>query len=102
MYEFAMGNVGSGWGDVGEYDKADYYDEIILEGCLRFRRMVSIHRCFYDRWWNDYMRRKKGIPVDKKQDDDAELTRCIQFSNMAGDNNSEQFYCQKLEQMKKE
>lgn len=100
MYEFAMGNVGSGWGDVGEYDKADYYDEIILEGCLRFRRMALISKSIYGRWWNHDMRKQKGIPTDKNLDGEKELLQCIQFSIMAKDKCGEKFCRQKLDKIK--
>lgn len=100
MYEFAMGNVGSGWGDLGEYDKADYYDEIILEGCLRFRRMALISKSIYGRWWNHEMRKQKGIPTDKNLDGEKELLQCIQFSIMAKNRVREQFYRHKLENLK--
>lgn len=100
MYEFAMGNVGSGWGDIGEYDKADHYDEIILEGCLRFRRMAFVSKSIYGRWWNHDMRKQKGIPTDKSLDGKKELLRCIQFSIMVKDKRGEQFCRRKLENMK--
>ena len=82
MYEFAMYNVGSDWANRGEYDKSDYYNQIILEGCLRFRRMALIPKCIYGRWWNYDMRKQKGIPVEKAMDDEEELLKCIQFSIM--------------------
>lgn len=100
MYEFAMGNVGSGLGDIGEYDKADYYDEIILEGCLRFRRMALVSKSIYGIWWNHDMRKQKGIPTDKMLDDEEELLLCIQFSIMIKDKWGEQFCRQKLDELK--
>lgn len=99
MYEFAMGNVGSGWGDIGEYDKSDYYNEIILEGCLRFRRTASIGRCFYGKWWNYDMRKQKGIPTNECLDGKEELSRCLQFSIIAGDKWGEQFCRHKLDKL---
>lgn len=97
MYEFAMGNVGSGWGNMGEYDKADYYDGIILEGCLRFRRMALVSKSIYGRWWNYDMRKQKGIPTDRSKDQEKELLQCIQFSIMAKDKRRERFYRKSLE-----
>ena len=52
MYEHVMGFIGSEWGDKGEYDRADMYSGIIMQGCLRFRRNAFLHKSLYDRWWN--------------------------------------------------
>lgn len=100
MYEFAMRNVGSGWGDIGEYDKSNDYNEIILEGCLRFRRMALVSKSIYGRWWNHDMRKQKGIPTDKILDAEKELTQCIQFSIIVKDKYGEQFCRQKLDELK--
>jgi len=102
MYEFAMRHVGSERGNIGEYDKSDYYNKIILEGCLRFRRMSLISQSTYGMWWNYDMRKQSNILSDKVLVDEKELNRCIQFSNMCKDKYSEIFYCRKLEmKMKK-
>lgn len=101
MYEFAMANVGSGRGNIGEYDKADYYSGVIMEGCLRFRRISHISSSIYDRWWNHDMRKRKGIPTDKILDDEEELKKCIQFSIMRKDKSREQFYRMNLDKTKR-
>lgn len=91
-YEIFLGNLGSAYRNVEKYDKADYYERIILEGCLRFRRMGKIHSSIYGRWRNYYMRKKDNNPIDKVPDDEEELSKCILFSVMVKDKCGEQFY----------
>lgn len=83
MYEFIMKFVGSMRGNMGQFDKADRYDYVIIMGCLRTRRLWSIHDFLYDRWWNFAERRKKGIPTDIVLNDEEELNKCILLSQLA-------------------
>lgn len=101
MYEFVANNIGSTWGNMGKYDRADGYSSFLLEGCLRLRRMEMIHRSLYDRWWNHDMRRKAGIPTDKVLSDEEELAKCILFSALTGDNRGQQFYQEKIKTISK-
>ncbi len=96
MYEFVMSNIGSAWGNIGEYDRADSYNSLILKGCLCFRRMGMVYSSIYDRWWNYDKRKCSGIPVDKELNDEKELSRCILFSHLAKDERRERFYKEKL------
>lgn len=96
MYEHVMGFIGSEWGDKGEYDRADMYSGIIMQGCLRFRRNAFLHKSLYDRWWNYSKRIEEGIPVDKKLDDEKELRKCILLSRMGRQHKIELFYQKKL------
>lgn len=86
MYEFIMKFLGSNMGNMGKFDKADKYDFIIIEGCLRTRRLWSIHDCLYDRWWNFAERKKKGIPTDIDLNDEEELNKCILLGQLAQSN----------------
>ena len=101
MYELVANNIGSAWGNRGEYDRADWYSGFILKGCLRFRRMGMLHTSIYDRWWNYDMRKSTGIPAGKVLNDEEELSRCILFSVIVKDKRREQFYRKKLKLIKK-
>lgn len=101
MYEFIMKLVGSMRGNMGQFDKADRYDYVIIKGCLRTRRLWSIHNCLYDRWWNFAERRKKGIPTDIILDDNVELNKCILLSQLA-QSKTALFYKKKLEHINDE
>lgn len=69
MLEFIIGCVESELGDRGEYDLSDQYSEIIIQGCLRFRRLgallwmdrsIQAEGSFgvikYDRWYKRVVR----------------------------------------------
>lgn len=101
MYEFIMKFVGSMRGNMGQFDKADRYDYVIIMGCLRTRRLWSIHNCLYGRWWNFAERRKKDIPTDIVLDDEEELNKCILLSQLA-QSNAALFYQKKLRHLKGE
>ena len=101
MYEFIMKFVGSMRGNMGQFDKADRYDSVIIMGCLRTRRLWSIHDFLYDRWWNFAERRKKGIPTDIVLDDEEELNKCILLSQLA-QSKTTLFYQKKLKSIKDE
>lgn len=97
-YDFIMVRVESKWGNMGEYDKADYHNQNIIKGCLRSHRLWVLNNALYDRWWNYAERRKGGIPVEKPLDDEEELTRCIVFSQLEK-SGREKFYQEKLRQI---
>ena len=101
MYEFIMKFLGSNMGNMGKFDKADKYDFIIIEGCLRTRRLWSIHDCLYDRWWNFAERKKKGIPTDIDLNDEEELNKCILLGQLA-QSNATLFFQKKLKYIKRE
>lgn len=98
MYEFIMGCVRSYWGNIGDFDKADKYDMILIEGCLRFGRVWNLHDGLYDRWWNHNERKKKGIPTNIHLDDEEELKKCILFAELVQSMETS-FYQKKLEQI---
>lgn len=98
MYEVVMGYTRSLWGNMGEYDKADWHSRNIIEGCLRFRRLWMLDDSLYDRWWNYTERNKKGIPTDKILDDAEELTKCLVLSRLAK-SGDEAFYMKKLKEL---
>ncbi|HBA47524.1 MAG TPA: hypothetical protein DCZ91_06950 [Lachnospiraceae bacterium] len=98
MYEYVMRNVGSEWGNMGEYDRSDKYNRIIAEVCLRTRRMNAIERALYGRCWNYGERRQKGILCSNLLDEKMELERCLLFSRMDKQKHSEQFYQKKLKE----
>ena len=98
MYEVIMGYTRSLWGNMGEYDKADWHSRKMIEGCLRARRLWMLHDSLYDRWWNYKERVKKGIFISKALDDTEELTRCVVLSKLAK-SNDEEFYLKKLERL---
>jgi len=102
MYEFVMDNIGSILGDLGEYDRSDWYGERILRECLHFRRLGVIDVCLYNRWWNHNERKNKDIPTDKMLDDAEELAKCILFAEMVRDTNGEQFYRRKMDEKNQE
>ena len=94
MYNLIIRYIGSMWGNKGKYDKADKYNEIIRQGCLRFRINGTLHDSIYDRWWNNMKRREKGIPVEKILDAEKELRKCIVLSMM--DKNTDQNFYEKM------
>lgn len=100
MYDFVMSYIGSKWGSAGQYDTADYYNGIITEGALRFRRISHLHDSLYDRWWNNMKRIEEGIPVEKVLDAEEELTKCILFSELEKRKDDAEFYQKKLASVK--
>lgn len=96
MYEFIIGYIGNLWGNMGQYEKADKYNEIILQGCLRFKRLIALPHCLYDRWWNYSERTKQGIPTAQILNTMEELNKCLLFSKLSNQNHSVQFYQKKL------
>lgn len=96
MYELIMGHVGSMWGNMGEYDKADKHSSIIIQGCLRFRRLMVLHDGLYDQWWNYSERKRKDIPTDKVLNDVQEITNCLLLSKLSKRKARECFYQKKL------
>lgn len=101
MYDFIMVGVESKWGNMGEYDRADYHNQNIIKGCLRFRRLWLLNKGLYDRWWNYAERKKRGIPTEKPLNDTEELTKCIVFSQLEK-SGREKFYQKKLRQITEE
>jgi len=99
IYEMVMGNVGSDWGNRGEYDRSDMYSEHIIEGCLKFQRMASLPGGLYGRWWNYVERKKKGIRTERDMDNRAELERCILFSQLSKQLGRAHRYQKKLNQL---
>ncbi len=100
MYELIMGCVGSMYGNINEFDKADQYSKIILQGCLRFKRLMVLDGAIYDRWWNYSERRKRGISVEKEFNDTEEIEKCILISKLNKRKNNEDFYKIKLKMIK--
>ncbi len=99
MYEFIMGYVRSYWGNTGDFDKADKYDMVLIEGYLRFGRVWYLHDSLYDRWWNYNERKKKGIPTNIHLNDEEELEKCILFAELVQSTEAS-FYQKKLRQIK--
>ena len=99
MYEFIMGYVRSYWGNTGDFDKADKYDMVLIEGYLRFGRVWYLHDSLYDRWWNYNERKKKGIPTNIHLNDEEELEKCILFAELVQSTEAS-FYQKKLGQIK--
>lgn len=97
MYEFIMGYVRSYWGNIGDFDKTDKYNMILIEGYLRFGRVWYLHDVFYDRWWNHAERKKKGIPTNKNLKDEEELNKCILLGELVQSKDTS-FYQNKLRQ----
>lgn len=100
MYDFIMYYIGSKWGSAGQYDTADYYNNIIIEAALRFHRISYLHDSLYDRWWNNMKRIEEGIPVAKVLNAEEELTKCILFSEMERMREDTKFYKKKLNSLK--
>lgn len=96
IYEMVMRNIGSDWGNRGEYERSDRYGEVILRNCLAYCRLESIKSCLYNRWWNYDKRRSEGIPNAQVLDDRDELNKCITFADMAKDIKRMEFYQGKL------
>lgn len=102
MFAHIMGYVGSELGNRGDYDAADKYSRQITEGCLRFRRMLSLPNGLYDRWWNYAKRKEEGIPVGRELNGVAELTKCVLLSKLDKQDQRAQFYQDNLEKLKEE
>ncbi|HBA50774.1 MAG TPA: hypothetical protein DCZ91_23855 [Lachnospiraceae bacterium] len=101
IYELIMEFVGSEWGNLGIYDKADKVSGIIVKECLCFRRLHSISAGLYDRWWNYAERKQRGIPTDKILNGEEELTKCLILSTLDKQKHYEPFYQKKLESARK-
>lgn len=97
MYEFVLSNVGSAQGNKGEFDKSDYYNGLIIQGCLRFHRLIVLPRALYECWWNRRERRIQGISITEIVTDAEELNRCILLANLGKQDYYEQFYREEIE-----
>ena len=99
ILEFIMNFVGSELGNRGEYDRSDQYSEIIIQGCLKFRRMGALTTSLYNRCWNHTERKRRDIPTSIPLDEKKELYKCILFSRLDKQKNNEVFFRKMLEQM---
>lgn len=102
MYAFIMGTVGSQYGDMGEYDKADMYNEPIIQGHLRFRRLQGLPYALYAHWWNCAERRKKDVKDDRLLNDVDEVTKCLLLCGLAKERKNELFCRNKLSHLLEE
>lgn len=98
-FEFIMSYIGSELGNRGEFDAADVYSRFIAEESLRERRFRFLSEALYDRWWNDTERRKRGISIKTKLDDERELSKCIILSQIEKNVHDESFYKKRLHEM---
>ncbi len=87
-----MGYVTSELGNCGEFDRADWYSDILIKEELRSRRLASLANCLYDRWWNHMERKRNGIFTGRKLDGEEELIKCILLSNLGRRILYESFY----------
>lgn len=99
IFEFTMNLVESELGNRGEYDRSDQYSEIIIQGCLKFRRLGALTNSLYNRCWNHTERKRRGIPISIPLDEKKELYRCILLSSLDKQKNNEVFFQKRLEQM---
>ncbi len=100
IYELVMGNIESVWGNQNKYDQSDRYIEVLLIGCLRFRRPGALHAFLYDRWWNHDQRKQKGMSTTKILNDMEELKKCILFSKLTKSKNDLLFYQKHLNKLR--
>lgn len=91
-FEFIMSYIGSELGNRGEFDAADEYSWFIGGESLRERRFRFLSEALYDRWWNDTERRKRGISIKTKLDDERELFKCIVLSQIEKNVHDEGFF----------
>lgn len=101
MFEFIISSVASRLGNRGEFDLSDHYSDLIIQGCLRFRRLGALHDSLYSRWWNYNEQKRRNLPLNKTLDDERELNRCIQLSRLYKGEYDEIFYCTKLDRITK-
>ena len=98
-YEMVMGTVRSDWGDKGEYVRPDLYNEYIIEGCLRFKRMAALPDSLYGRWQSYVKQKKKGVLTDRNMEGRVELERCIILSQICKQTERVQRYQEKLDNL---
>lgn len=91
-FEFIMSYIGSELGNREEFDAADEYSWFIGGESLRERRFRFLSEALYDRWWNDTERRKRGISIKTKLDDERELFKCIVLSQIEKNVHDEGFF----------
>lgn len=99
IFELTMSFVGSELGNGGEYDKSDQYSNVIVKGCLRFRRLGALSESLYNRCWNYMERKRRGILTDELLDEEMELYKCVLLSRLDKKKNNELFFKRKLEQI---
>lgn len=99
VYGLVMGYVASELGNLGEYDRSDWYNNKKIEEDLYSRRLTSIADGLYCRWWNHEQRKKRGIPTDRELDGEEELTDCIWFCRLGRQTHDESFLEEKLRQL---
>lgn len=102
MFELIMGYVESELGDRGEYDQSNQYSDIIIQGCLRLRRLRALPDSLYNRCWNYIEQVRRDIPMDKILDEKKELYKCVLLSRLSRSKKDEMFFSRKLEQATKE
>lgn len=99
IYALIMGTVGSEYGNLGENDKADLYNEPIIQGSLRVGKLRELPRALYSCWRNDAHRRKQGIPTKKELDDVEEIMACRILCEIENNRNKVLFCQSKLEEL---
>lgn len=96
IYGLIMGYVASELGNRGEHDQADWYSGVLVKEELRSRRIASLARCLYDRYWNYTERKRKGISTGRILDGEEELTKCILLSDLLNQEYYKSIYQEKL------
>ncbi len=80
IHSVVMAYIASELGNSGRYEDANEYDEIIVQGYLRFRKLRMLSLALYDRWWNDEECVKKGIHVNREKSNQEELMKIAQLA----------------------
>lgn len=99
LFGTIMGYVASERANQGELERADKYNDLIIEGCLRYRRLLVLPSALYDRQWNYTAKSKQGIPVEKELNAGEEIKKCAILSNLAKQERREKFYRDKLKNL---
>ena len=90
IYEMIMEYMGSLYGDMKMFDKSNDISHKLIKISLKLRRSGQIHPNIYNIAWNNNECKKNDF------DYNAEINKCIIFSQLNSDMTDVQFYSKKL------
>lgn len=100
MYEYVMVLVTSEFGNMGEYQLATELDRKVIRTALKCRRVYSVSDFLYDIWWNEVEQKAYAEQQTEKEKMTDSLTRCIAISHFSKRVFYENFYLDKMHQVR--
>lgn len=83
VWEIIMINIINMYGDMGEYDKSDAINILMMRECLHCYRMNMLATNLYNSIWSYISRIKKNIPVKQECNEISCLKKCISLCQIS-------------------